>query len=185
MNDVADLEKVAEIAIREFGAKQDSTELTEFLSWLRELPEPPRYVVEVGVYRGGHLWAMQQALPEAQFIGVDHSFRFLRKCVFKAGTLLVYGKSAEVAEQVRGMYVPDQTLVYIDGDHRYDGVSQDARLYPARYQAFHDINDTRSAEQKKLVCHFYREHRAEFQVTFVNQPNTVGIGVRVSPGALR
>jgi hypothetical protein len=185
MHVMADLEAVADTAIREFGARQDPRELTQFLSWLQELREPPRYVVEVGVYRGGHLWAMQQALPDARFVGVDYSFRYLTNCVFKAGTLLVCGKSAAVAEQVRGMYEPDHTLVYIDADHGYAGVSRDARLYPARYQAFHDINDTRSADQKQLVCHFYREHQAEFPVTFCNQPNTVGIGVRVSPSVLQ
>jgi hypothetical protein len=48
MHVMADLDAVADTAIREFGAKQDPRELAQFLSWLRELREPPRYVVEVG-----------------------------------------------------------------------------------------------------------------------------------------
>lgn len=176
-----DWKGIAQRALQEFRAKQDPNELADFLQWLNELDPQPKYVVEIGVYRGGNLWAMQQAARDATFIAVDLTFKRIRHWQYKCGTTFICGDSSEVAPHVRRLYVPSETLVYIDGNHAYEHVSLDALNYPANYQAFHDIKDDRRAPESKMVCDYYQEHLPEFERAFSNYPHYVGIGIRRPP----
>lgn len=176
--------EIAETAITQFGAKQDGEELAEFLAWLRDLRPRPKYILEIGVYRGGSMWAMQQVVPDATFIGIDCSFKRLGRCEFRTGTHFIFGRSGSVSDQVRRLYDPEEAVVFIDGDHSYDAVVMDSELYPARHQVFHDVKDGRKADRERLVCHFYQERQEEFVELFSRHKNFVGIGVRVPP-ALR
>lgn len=173
------IEAIAAKAIQDFRAAQHLPELIEFLEWLKRLAPAPQYVVEIGVATGGNLWAMQQVfLQGVQFIGVDQSYRRLSDCPFRAGTILVCGKSQEVDRIVRRMYLPEQALVYIDANHGYKQSRDDAIKYPASYQVFHDVKDTRRAAEKRLVCHFFEEHRHEFVELFTHETDRGGIGIR-------
>ena len=175
-----DFDALARKAIEEFRAKQDPDELADFLRWLSKVRPRPEYVVEIGVYRGGNMWAMQQVVPEAGFIGIDRCFKRLDSRKFKSGTILVCGNSGDVKDLVGTLYDPDRALVYIDGDHSYEAVLRDVNNYPARYQAFHDIKDG-EGHSRKRACHFYQEHSSEFTHAFSRYSHRLGIGIREAP----
>jgi len=135
---------IALAAVGQHGALQKPAELAEALAQFNELK--PQVIVEIGCDAGGTLWAWQQT--GARVIGVD-----LPKAGFSTGRDLdtdaeiVYGDSHDPATrdalaEVLGSEPID--VLFIDGDHTYDGVRIDYELYsplvrPGGIVAFHDI----------------------------------------------
>jgi len=66
-----EIEKLAKDAIKQHNARQDYKEYVEFLCWLDTIKTKLACIVEVGVARGGNLWAMQQVAPDPLYIGID------------------------------------------------------------------------------------------------------------------
>jgi cephalosporin hydroxylase len=138
---------------------QIPSEITGFLRILRA--EPPQTVLEIGTAKGGTLFLLTRvAAPEALLISVD-----LRRGQFGGGypawraplyrsfaraaqrVQLVAGDSHEprTAQQIRRL-LEDRTLdlLFVDGDHTYEGVKHDFANYaqlvrPGGVVAFHDI----------------------------------------------
>jgi cephalosporin hydroxylase len=151
--------RLARRAIRDFGAIQRTWELQSLIGLVRRLRPP--VVVEIGTHRGGTLvcWAAVAA-PAAHLISID---------MISAAEGL--GARDEDFARVRGRLQPGQTLtaingdshapetrrqlgrvlagalvdlLWIDGDHSYDGVKQDFDMYGPLVRsggliAFHDI----------------------------------------------
>ncbi len=149
---------LAKIALRK-GATQKATELSPLISLLKK--RKLRTIVEIGTEKGGTLYAWCRiAQPDALIISIDLTggpfgggytlsdtkrFRqykkkrqrmyFLRKDSHKQAT------RKELLKKLKGHKID---FLMIDGDHRYEGVKKDWKMYSKLVKqngiiAFHDI----------------------------------------------
>ncbi len=147
---------IARAAIREHGAIQKEQELASFLALLAD--DPPQVVVEIGSDAGGTLWAWQQLPGVRRVVGVDqpHAGFSSGAALNEHGCEVVYGDSHDpktlgALKELLGWddlnydtNMEPVDLLFIDGDHRYEGVKQDFEMYSplvhdAGMVAFHDI----------------------------------------------
>ena len=143
------------------GAIQHVDELTEFTKIVRQ--QSPRTVLEIGTAQGGVFWLMcRLAAPNATLISLDlppserHSGG--ERIAIDLESMKNPGQTVHVihgdshAPQTPGQVqkiLGDRALdlLFIDGDHTYDGVRQDYLMYsplvrPGGLIAFHDIVKT-------------------------------------------
>jgi predicted O-methyltransferase YrrM len=152
---------LARRSIIQHGAIQHVDELTEFTKIVQQ--QCPRTVLEIGTAQGGVFWLLcRLATADATLISLDlppsrrhsggreididlESMKSLGQTVH-----VIHGNShaLETPGQVQKI-LGDQMLdlLFIDGDHTYDGVSQDYLMYsplvrPGGMIAFHDIVKT-------------------------------------------
>jgi len=137
---------IAHTAIKEHGAIQKEGELGPFLALVMDL-DPLDLVVEVGSFDGGTLWAWQQICPDV--VGVDLPPEGHEDTVRlnSLGCPIVCGDSHAQSTLERLQTVLDgrrPDMLFIDGDHTYDGVKADYEMYgplvrPGGLIGFHDI----------------------------------------------
>jgi predicted O-methyltransferase YrrM len=150
---------VADKAIQCFCAQQNRVELHAFLA--RVIAARPTVVVEIGTARGGLLFGLAHvADPAATLISIDlpggsasRAFRTAERAVFSSFARpqqtidFIVGDShaaptrAQLCERL-GTRAID--LLFIDGDHSYEGVRRDYELYAPLVSAggliaLHDI----------------------------------------------
>ena len=134
------------------GALQKPSEFGELLGVVRRMQ--PSVIVEIGAAGGGATYGFRLAAPDAEVIGID----------VDAESATISGDSHAPATFIaledvlhgRGIDV-----LFIDGDHSYDGVRQDFETYarlvrPGGLIAFHDILDHPMYPQFE-VHRFWRE----------------------------
>lgn len=187
------------------GALQHRAEIMAFLA---SLPEAPKAAAEIGRAQGGTLALLcRAAAPEALIISLDlpggswaGEFPFLNKGFWRRPLLeamrgpgqelrLIDGDSKapaslELFRQALGGRKLD--LLFIDGDHTYDGVKADYELYsgfvkPGGVIAFHDIQPGYEKDGVE-VSRFWKEYplpgaRSEY----IADPAQVSLGI----GAVR
>ena len=132
------------------GIAQIPDEVERFHAFLKD--RAPRVICEIGTYSGGHFYILSRALPTiTNLIGVDLHVRnkaFLRRLAPQGIEIhLIDGDSAsdltrDAVKTVLGGKPID--VLFIDGDHRYDGVRKDFVNYRGLVKeggviAFHDI----------------------------------------------
>ena len=140
------------------GAKQKYSEFAPFLAIVLKLR--PTTVLEIGRGSGGSLWALCHAaaehgtivsvdLPAGPFGGEDLSVETLERlrtfaCPHQCLHLIQSDSHApETVARVRAL-IPRIDLLFIDGDHTYEGVKVDYHLYSQLVPtggivAFHDV----------------------------------------------
>jgi predicted O-methyltransferase YrrM len=136
----------------EYGACQKWIELTGLAHLVRKVR--PLRTLEIGVYQGGTIALWAQLIPtNGTLIGVDFKFsegienRIRAKMKTGQSLHLLEGNShtIETRAQLFGIIGNDNLdFLFIDGDHSYEGVSQDFKDYsplvrPGGMVAFHDI----------------------------------------------
>ncbi len=121
-------------------------------------------------------------------LALQAAIQDLRARAYAVDYILGDSTDAVVIETVQARSPFD--IVLIDGDHRYEGVSQDFRSYApmSRYVAFHDISGfgqtTRTPERLPVqVPKFWAEISTQFPCwEFIATGSTMGIGiVQVQP----
>jgi hypothetical protein len=133
-----------------FGLMQHAPEIIGLLEYASSVQ--PRCVCEIGTYEGGTNFLISQAIPTVELtVGIDlyvqHTALLRRFCYpnrklhYLNGSSYTPGTVAAV-EQVLGGRQLD--FLFIDGDHRYEGVKQDFLSYRHLVReggiiAFHDI----------------------------------------------
>jgi predicted O-methyltransferase YrrM len=146
-------------AIREFQASQRTFELAEFITVVRDLA--PKVILEIGSWMGGTLYCWARVSPsDAVFVSVDlpggnfgggcseeHARTF--QSFLKPGqTLRCFRGDSHQRETLTAVrtYLAERPVdvLFIDGDHTYDGVKSDYEMYsplvrPGGLIAFHDI----------------------------------------------
>lgn len=149
---------LARQSVIQHGAIQHVDELTEFTKIVKQ--QRPRRVLEIGTAEGGVFWLLcRLAAANATLISLDlpPSERYSggRKIDIDLESMknpeqtvhVIHGNShaLETPGQIQKI-LGDQMLdlLFIDGDHTYDGVSQDYMMYsplvrPGGMIAFHDI----------------------------------------------
>lgn len=149
-------------------ALQHRTELQSFVEYIRG--REPKTVVEIGTFLGGTLYVWSRALESTRrVVGVDkpvwtelvHDGRRELYPTFSTATDvdLVYGDSHDdgTYEAVRER-VDDVDLLFVDGDHTYEGVREDFRTYrdllgDDGVVAFHDVRrhaEDRAEKERRL-----------------------------------
>lgn len=181
------------------GMHQHRAEIEPFAQWL--YARKPRNVIEIGTLHGGTatLWhalcsgaVVSIDLPEGRFGGADHQLN-LRRCIERTRRLerslprfrAVIGDShrEETYELTRLALLGERAdMLFIDGDHTYEGVKQDFETYRQLVThdgivVFHDIltTDVHTAAGCE-VDRLWKELRGRKVVFSINGP-WGGIGV--------
>lgn len=149
---------LARQSVVRYGAIQHVDELAEFARMLYQ--RQPRTVLEIGTAQGGLFWLFcRLSASDARLVSLDlppdarHSGG--QRIVINLEAMkrpnqtvqVIHGNShdAETIERVRGALGESQIeLLFIDGDHTYDGVRADYEAYRSLVVAggliaFHDI----------------------------------------------
>lgn len=144
---------------RFFWIKQVRSEMTEFCRIVERVK--PKHILEIGTASGGSLFLIaRHAANDAKLISLDlpgglfgggypeYKSEFYKSFAWSDQDLqLIRGDShdPQIFEQVKAMLNGKSIdLLFIDGDHSYDGVKHDFEQYsqlvsPSGIIAFHDI----------------------------------------------
>jgi predicted O-methyltransferase YrrM len=186
-----------------FRPFQNRVELQRFMQRAEQLK--PRSMLEIGTARGGTLFLLSTvAAPDAEIISIDlpaglhgggyprWKGRLYRRLMGAGQTLhLIRGNSHddrtfEKAQRLLAGRSVD--LLFIDGDHSYEGAKSDFLRYrslvrPGGIVAFHDILENKNAPEIR-VAPLWREvvevYRSEEIVESYNQGG-FGIGLVTAP----
>ena len=198
---ISDPEKVADFAMRYplIRPGQIRSEFIQLAAMIQR--QKPRAIMEIGTLRGGSLFALcRLADPSATIISLDlprgpfgGGYAWYQIPLFRgfAGSdqalFLIRGNSHDPAseEKVRAALGGKQLdVLFIDGDHTYDGVKRDFAMYSPFVKRggliiFHDIVE-HPAETGCEVSRFWKEIRPDFQhLEIISDPSQgwAGIGV--------
>ena len=185
-------------AFPEFRPYQKRSELVEFLDRAARLR--PAAICEIGAASGGTLCALAHVARPSLLVSVDIDFTAARlHALPKLGRgdqtiICIKGDShvepvrARLADVLRGRPLD---VLFIDGDHSYDGVSADFRAYsslvrPGGLIGFHDIVPdfntrfgTPTAANSGGVPQFWRELKEthEDHEELIASPGQDGYGI--------
>jgi predicted O-methyltransferase YrrM len=177
------------------GAAQKIRELAALCRFLRK--RNPRSVLEIGTLRGATLWTWSTlASPDALLIAVDLNepssplaVRDTQRVEFVKGD----SHRPETRERVERILDGRRLdLLFIDGDHTYDGVRQDFEMYAPLVGeggsvVFHDILRHSDPEDSE-VHRFWEELESRYETRELVDPGDLkrghpwgGLGVLVMP----
>jgi predicted O-methyltransferase YrrM len=200
--------RLARQAITGWGAIQRTWELASLLGVVRRLK--PRVVMEIGTHRGGTLMCLAAVSAHDALLlsldmhtspmGVEPEWPAVERRIragLKPGQQLValrmdshqQGTLDAVRAALGGQGVD---FLFIDGDHTYEGVWQDFRMYsplvrPGGLVAFHDIHRNPD-DPASRVDQFWSEVRGRYRCReLIDQDfpggTGMGIGILEMPGA--
>ncbi len=174
---------------------QIKEEFMAFLEWLK--PMKPRRVLEIGSHHGGtavHFCTLAQDLvvsvdlpdgagggmPLANCLERDE---LIAKNFPHFRSVLGDSHAHKTLERVQALAAGELfDVLFVDGDHTYDGVKQDCEMYtdlvkPCGFVAMHDINDTEFHREQGCDVHrFWTELQCD-KVEFNVHGKWGGIGV--------
>lgn len=157
---------------QDLKACQDKREVSEFIEWLAE--NQFRNVMEIGTDRGGLFYVLTHVTePEGKKISLDRpqshfctfgwsiEERNVRLKSWGDNIHLIEGDSRSPSSERKVVEVLEGELLdllFIDGDHSYNGCASDFLIYgkyvkEGGYICFHDISNT--DHHKKLRCEVF------------------------------
>lgn len=196
-----DLTKSLGLAMKamELGAMQKPTELTLLLEFLRE--KELNTVVEIGTANGGVFYTLcQLATDNAHLVSIDlpggefgggytpDAIKRYRKFRKKQQELHFILNDSHL-EKTKQMLVDTLKgakldLLFIDGDHTYEGVKQDWKMYSPLVRkggiiVFHDIMTHLAAPRCEVDKFWKQVRRGKTYLEYIdnNDPSWGGIGV--------
>jgi hypothetical protein len=164
------------------GALQSYYELERLLAYLK--PLEPKSIVEIGCDAGGTLYAWMQFIPKVIGIDLPMAEYCSGKPLHSYGAEVILGNShdektkQQLLDYLNGERVD---ILFIDGDHSYEGVKQDFEMYRDVVQdnglvIFHDIGGNEIL--CKGVCKFWCELKEQYSyIEFCEPKSWAGIGV--------
>jgi predicted O-methyltransferase YrrM len=201
LNNLGSLDAIIDEVLQsgQFQATQKRTEITELLKQLQTLQ--PRYLCEIGAWRGGTLMLFcQVAAPNARILSIDlnytpdkvRAFRHFARPGQRVTCLRADSHSPVTADYLtRWLRGQQLDFLFIDGDHSLVGVSGDFETYAPFVRhggivAFHDIvpdHNTRygikTARFSGQVPEFWAGVKSKFAACteFVEDPDQDGYGI--------
>lgn len=199
LDDTADAKRLVDIAVQcpAIAPQQVYSEFIELAELVKK--QKCEYVLEIGTYRGGTLFVFSQlSSATATIVSVDYpcSLRgrvirigqkpLFHKLVRRGQSLFLLRKDshrpdtlAKVKELLQGHKLD---FLFIDGDHSYEGVREDFRMYSPLVRsggllAFHDIARTKPPEEvHKLWNEIKQDYKHE---EFVHRTGSGAMGIGV------
>jgi len=183
-----------------FTPSQVREEITGFLKLLSQCP--PTVILEIGTEKGGTFFLLTRvATPDAVLLSLDLPARLGAYPAWREPLYRGFAGKGQRIELIRKDSHDPRTfekvkkqlagrpldLLFIDGDHSYDGVKKDFEMYstlvaPGGTIAFHDIVDGPEGNVGG-VPKFWREIRQTRCFTeFVKDWKQGGWGIGVLPG---
>jgi len=179
---------------------QKKFEITKLMKIIAKIQ--PKVIFEIGTFQGGTLYLLSKlSNPDAVIISMDlpaykagqsysplrkpfyqtfalknQKFYLIRKNSHKPSTLIV------IEEILKNNKVD---ILFIDGDHSYDGIKRDFEMYshlvsPEGIIIFHDIVPGDKTRYSGGVPIFWKEIRENYKtIEFVNDWNQKGFGIGV------
>lgn len=195
-------------AILDFGFSNKAIEPLQVRSELRRFVEmvaerKPQTIMEIGTCYGGTLFPIARvSASDATIISLDFPSgdsggdysrlhrRILRRLPLSSQRLHIVwadSHSQKTGEQIRQLVDRPLDLLFIDGDHSYEGVRQDFEMYaplvrPGGLIAFHDIAESNNSYDQ--VQRFWNEIKGNYQhQEIIENPKQgwAGIGVLYQP----
>ena len=174
-----DYRKVAYEAIINHLAMQNLHEFIQTLA-LADSIAKPESVLEIGSHYGGSLWAWKQLPTVKKVVGVTlepGSNEIWSENI--EGCEIIYGNSQD-EEIAADVYSHGQfDLVFIDGDHSYEGVLNDWNKYGNKAKKMvvvHDVKESPTAPEHE-VWKFWNEFENLSRCTIDAGIGTPGTGV--------
>ncbi len=181
---------------------QFKEEFRSFADYIKS--HQPKIVVEIGTKKGGSFFIWARYLKPRHLISIDlpggiHGGGFPKQKIpfmkffvsdeknSKVSIILGDSHKMETLEELKKVLNDEKIdFLFIDGDHRYEGVKSDFEMYkplvkPGGLIGFHDIVDTEY--HHRLDCYvdkLWNEVKGDYKyVEFIQDPNQrkYGIGV--------
>ena len=163
-----------------------------------------KYVLEIGTYRGGTLFLFTRLSDaNATLISVDYSFGLVgrvlriarnalsRRLVRRGQSLFMMHRNSHSPETLalvqKVLKGHKLDFLFIDGEHRYEGVREDINMYAHLVRsgglvAFHDITLIVPPEEAHMqgVDKFWNEIKKDYTHTeFVHETGKAAMGIGV------
>jgi cephalosporin hydroxylase len=199
---VGDIAQHYDTAVSVFSICQDRNEIRDFLEFMQS--REPRVVGEIGMKYGGSTFLFLQVLSRIELmVVVDLQLNYPAAAKLKylssshARMHCISGNSHSsetVARVSRCLAGRKFDLLFIDGDHSYEGVRKDFVSYQAMVKeggaiAFHDIvpdDTTRYGRPQSDSCYsgevylLWQELKKRYPYfEFISDPNQNGLGIGV------
>jgi len=180
---------------KDLGMNQVESEIKSLYNYLKSLGKMNNYM-EIGTDKGGTLYYLSSLfsgkkisvdMPHSKF-GHDNYNVYLRDFNLKNlinNVNIISGDShnEETREKVKNVLNGEKLdVLFIDGDHTYDGVKKDYEMYEDfvkdnGFILFHDINDSQyHRESDCYVSKFWNELKGK-KIEFNEKQSWAGIGV--------
>jgi cephalosporin hydroxylase len=182
---------LANSAVQAHGAIQKVDELAQFLDLIRSAG--PQVIVEIGSYAGGTLWAWTQIARSVYAVDLPPTGTYASTGAPQQphGASMVFGDSHDplTVETLRSILQGRPIdVLFIDGDHTYEGVKADHVMYGPLVRAggliaFHDI--VAHPGQPDIEVHrYWAETRTPYAIEIIapTDPPWGGIGVLHATG---
>ena len=165
--DLSHLEKFRRIQKGPFGTQQIESEFTQAMRKVEELK--PSTFVEIGAFQGGTLSLFSQVSPRScRFLSIDIAFNWPQSLAFRG-----LGAKGQKVHCIPGDSSKKETIektrkwlqgslidvLFIDGDHSYEGVKSDYKNYSPWVKRggliiFHDIVEDYGTRFGTPTCNY-------------------------------
>jgi cephalosporin hydroxylase len=123
-------EFIATTAVQRYGALQKQEELAWLIDKISTIN--PKIIIEIGCDAGGTLYAWNRLAPEVLGIDLPGGPYATGRPLTTHGSTIILGDSHDlrVFEAAKG-YLMERSadMLFIDGDHQYNGIRMDFELY--------------------------------------------------------